>query len=252
MTQITYPTLFLITHLYPIDTRWIEFLPRLHHGLTEGLTGGGQIGFSDWWWQMAVLTQAEEMFCCWKYKVLNGEATEKSVPRGMLRITITLLRCSSQPGPDRDSFEVAPCAHVGCVQPAVMWVHCLHAAEISERACVCVSCEIGPRIYEYTYEYNALSPTQRSYIVSPKMYHEHTEPIAFRTTASSTARTKGGFASLDVRDCLLFNLHAKNEYPENKHLLPYIFYLEGKRIFLYFTLNYQIFLNTHLFILTWF
>lgn len=138
MTQITYPTLFLITHLYPIDTRWIEFLPRLHHGLTEGLTGGGQIGFSDWWWQMAVLTQAEEMFCCWKYKVLNGEATEKSVPRGMLRITITLLRCSSQPGPDRDSFEVAPCAHVGCVQPAVMWVHCLHAAEISERACVCV------------------------------------------------------------------------------------------------------------------
>lgn len=27
------------------------------------------------------------------------------------------------------------CAHVGCVQPAVMWVHCLHAAQISERAC---------------------------------------------------------------------------------------------------------------------
>lgn len=138
----------------------------------------------------------------------------------------------------------AACCHVGS-----LFTCC---RDFREGVCVCVSCEIAPRIYEYTYEYNALPPTQRSYIVSPKMYHEHTEPIAFRTTASSTARTKGGFASLDVRDCLLFNLHAKNEYPENKHLLPYIFYLEGKRISLYFALNYQIFLNTQYFILTWF
>lgn len=151
MTQITYPTLFLITYLYLIDTRWIESLPRLHHGLIQGLTGGGQIGFSDWW-QMAVLTQAEEMFCCWKYKVTNSEATLKSVPRGMLRITVSAAMLKPSRSRSWLLWSTAVCARrvcAACCHVGSLFTCC---RDFREGVCLCVraSCEISPRINEYT------------------------------------------------------------------------------------------------------
>lgn len=135
------------------------------------------------------------MFCCWNKGFKCAEipalcASEQTAQCG--------CPCFGPAGPRRDSFEVKceACSHVDS-----LFTCC---RDFREGVCVCVPWKFTiPEFTNTLVEIMFLFLSEREYWSRDNV--SRVEWASFSTMASATMRTKGGFASLDVRDRLPFN-----------------------------------------------
>lgn len=184
--------------------------PRLHSGAYTGVEGrkaARRRGFSDLW-QMAVLNIRDKPGTC-------SAGGNKGIKRRKLPARCLSIWISTRTRPVL-GFEAAESRSwlLWSVRPAVMWAHCLHAVEISERACACegVCAFVSFGKFETLTCKNSVIATACPFPRPSEREHcshdnvSRVEWTRFSTTDSSTTRTKGGFASLDVRDRVHFNV----------------------------------------------
>lgn len=143
------------------------------------------------------------MFCCWNkgFKCAEIPALCASVQTAQCGCP-----CFGPEGPCRDSFEVKceACSHVDSLFTCCRDFREGVCVRVCVHLCVCVPWKFTiPEFTNTLIEKMFLFLSEREFWSRDNV--SRVEWASFSTMASATTRTKGGFASLDVRDRLPLN-----------------------------------------------